>query len=415
MALSKVGLIDPAIDSVSIRYAANVTGNASVTRSLAVGYTDGRIPQANLDVKGNAYISGTTTLATQKVTSRLFIGDMTTSIPVSEGQQNWTQSHETSNRGGISLFSTHNSTGGTELVQAKGRSGAIGSFTIVQDDDTLGTLSWCGDDGTNMNSVGARITAAVDGTPGENDMPGRLTFQTTADGATSPTERARITSAGLVGIGTTAPHTNQKIHIYGGDSGAAGSTDLGMTIENSGDSQLQFLNPESAGYTSRINFGSVTNARDGMIAYTQSAKYMAFHAANAEKLRLNSTGLGIGTTSPATALDVNGTILASSNTYATAQGSITLDFSATQNFVLTFIADVTFANPSTEQVGQAGIFVITQGASGGPHTLSLGTDYETAGSGGITLSTGANDVDIIPYFVKASGAIMLGAVQKDFG
>ena len=36
---------------------ANVTGNVSVTRSLAVGYTDGRVPQANLDVKGNVYIS----------------------------------------------------------------------------------------------------------------------------------------------------------------------------------------------------------------------------------------------------------------------------------------------------------------------------------------------------------------------
>ena len=37
---------------------ANLTGNVSVTRSLAVGYTDGRVPQANLDVTGNAYISG---------------------------------------------------------------------------------------------------------------------------------------------------------------------------------------------------------------------------------------------------------------------------------------------------------------------------------------------------------------------
>ena len=37
---------------------ANLTGNVSVTRSLAVGYTDGRVPQANLDVTGNVYISG---------------------------------------------------------------------------------------------------------------------------------------------------------------------------------------------------------------------------------------------------------------------------------------------------------------------------------------------------------------------
>tara|TARA_R110002020_G_scaffold230371_2_gene441234 strand:+ start:26 stop:961 length:936 start_codon:yes stop_codon:yes gene_type:complete len=85
MALSRVGLVgydsvsnaqiaantiipedmeDRSITSVklaipqSLPYSANVTGNASVTRSLAVGYTDGRVPQANLDVKGNTHITG---------------------------------------------------------------------------------------------------------------------------------------------------------------------------------------------------------------------------------------------------------------------------------------------------------------------------------------------------------------------
>ena len=37
-------------------YGANVTGNASVARSVAVGYTDGRVPQANLEVTGNVFI-----------------------------------------------------------------------------------------------------------------------------------------------------------------------------------------------------------------------------------------------------------------------------------------------------------------------------------------------------------------------
>ena len=43
---------------LSFTYAANVTGYVSVTRSLVVGYTDGSVPQANLEVKGNAYVSG---------------------------------------------------------------------------------------------------------------------------------------------------------------------------------------------------------------------------------------------------------------------------------------------------------------------------------------------------------------------
>ena len=44
-------------------YTANIAGNAYVTRGFAVGYTDGRVPQANLDVKNNVYIGGATTIA----------------------------------------------------------------------------------------------------------------------------------------------------------------------------------------------------------------------------------------------------------------------------------------------------------------------------------------------------------------
>ena len=51
----------------------------------------------------------------------------------------------------------------------------------------------------------------------------------------------------------------------------------------------------------------------------------------------------------------------------------------------------------------------------GSRTLSLGTDYETAGGAGLTISTAANAVDVIPYFVKASGSIQLGAPQLAFG
>jgi hypothetical protein len=52
-----------------------------------------------------------------------------------------------------------------------------------------------------------KLQAFVDGTPGANDMPGRLTFSTTADGASSPTERMRINSGGTVGLNVngTAP------------------------------------------------------------------------------------------------------------------------------------------------------------------------------------------------------------------
>jgi len=92
---------------------------------------------------------------------------------------------------------------------------------------------------------------------------------------------------------------------------------------------------------------------------------------------------------------------------------VTIDFSANQNFVLTLTGNVTLANPSTESVGQAGVFVFIQDGTGG-RTLSLGTDYETPGGAGITLSTAANAIDVVPYFVKAAGSIQLGAPQLAF-
>jgi len=107
-------------------------------------------------------------------------------------------------------------------------------------------------------------------------------------------------------------------------------------------------------------------------------------------------------------------VLAATDTDTSNTGSVTIDFSAHQNFVLTLTGNVTLANPSTEAVGQAGVFVFVQDGTGS-RTLSLGTDYESPASGGITLSTAANAIDVVPYFVKASGSIQLGAPQLAFG
>jgi hypothetical protein len=88
---------------------------------------------------------------------------------------------------------------------AKSRATSIGSHVIVQDDDTIGNLRALADDGVNYDAVAASIEFAVDGTPGTNDMPGRIVFSTSADGADSPTQRMTIKNDGKVGIGITNP------------------------------------------------------------------------------------------------------------------------------------------------------------------------------------------------------------------
>jgi hypothetical protein len=92
---------------------------------------------------------------------------------------------------------------GPKFTLAKSRSGSNGGVTVVQNGDSLGSIQWSGADGTDIESVAAQITCNVDGTPGANDMPGRLVFSTTADGASSPTERMRISSAGQTYVVST--------------------------------------------------------------------------------------------------------------------------------------------------------------------------------------------------------------------
>ena len=110
---------------------------------------------------------------------------------------------------------------------------------------------------------------------------------------------------------------------------------------------------------------------------------------------------------------LTGAAVGSTQTNATTTGNVTLDFSTYQNFVLTLTGNVTLDNPTTETVGQSGFIVLIQDATGG-RTVSLGTDYETAGGAGLTLSSAASTTDIVPYIVAASGRILLGAPQLAF-
>ena len=90
-----------------------------------------------------------------------------------------------------------NSGGPPRFVLQKAR-GTGASPVVVQNNDDIGQILFSGWDGDTFTN-GAEIVAEVDGTPGDDQMPGRLIFKTNT-GGTANTERLRITSDGDVAI-----------------------------------------------------------------------------------------------------------------------------------------------------------------------------------------------------------------------
>jgi hypothetical protein len=186
----------------------------------------------------------------------------------------------------------------TEGVSILGTDGGAGLCLINGATSTLvdrnyGQLSFFGYDGTNYRN-GASISAFSDATTGTADMPGRLVFATTADGASSPTERMRITSAGLVGIGTATP--SSTLHVY----------------KSSGNNKLE-LESASLANTEQASFTVTGGARSqaygiykhsgitnpcGYVGLTcEDAAQNFLWADNSDQLRISTNAGHIGTTS----------------------------------------------------------------------------------------------------------------------
>jgi hypothetical protein len=174
---------------------------------------------------------------------------------------------------------------GPTLHFVKSRGSAIGSNNLVNNGDYLGAIAFAGKDGSSVPVNAASIVAQVDGIPGANDMPGRLTFSTTADGASSPTERMRIDSAGAVKIGGTNIELNANGSAdFAGTVNIAGTAYLGTAngvqlhsagyIATSRTSGTTFLTYQTGNSTATINFQANGNATfAGTVTANKSSFY----------------------------------------------------------------------------------------------------------------------------------------------
>jgi len=340
----------------------------------------------------------------------------------------------------------------------KSQSTTIGTQTIVTSNEVLGGIHFNGSDGTNYIPA-AQIYGVTDGTPGTNDMPGRLVFSTTADGASTPTERMRIDStgqttlsgnaiisvtdntnaalritqlgtgnallvedstnpdatpfvidnAGNVGIGSNAPA--YKLQVSGGSASASNFV-IGTEITSSAGT-FGFTN--SNGPAIQV-FGSATGNSGALIALTAGTERMRITSAGG--VSFGSSGTAYGTSgqvltsagnAPPTwtstaSININGTVGATTPAAGTFN-PLTLSATPSSNWGIDFAPStsspnyVTFAAAATYDIAAGSGLVVIHNNTNGDAALFLtygGVVVKIGGAASIVSGTGIlNEIGLV--------------------
>jgi hypothetical protein len=177
-----------------------VIGGTGASSSLSIKSTSGVGTSDFIDfLVGN---NGAVRAMRMFTTGQVSVGDTATAaasnIAINSGGTlpNF-QTHTTTTQQCMAYYQWSNDTLSAQFNFAKSRSGTVGTHTIVASGDDVGILLARGSDGTNFIQA-AGIRFQIDGTPGTNDMPGRIVFSTTLDGASGITNRWQIGNDGFL-------------------------------------------------------------------------------------------------------------------------------------------------------------------------------------------------------------------------
>jgi hypothetical protein len=205
---NRAALIDFVGDTTYTDYGFRVSRDnlGANTNSSLTHRGTGNLRLVSEDAGAIAFLTTNTERARIDSSGRLLMG---TSNSYSQGgfTPSFQQQGTSVNSSSIGAYRWSADAGSPNIGLAKSRGSAVGTNAIVLADDLLGSINFSGDDGINLSAAAARIGAVVDGTPGANDMPGRLVFSVTLDGAASPTEALRITNDRVVAYNQAAPAT----------------------------------------------------------------------------------------------------------------------------------------------------------------------------------------------------------------
>lgn len=149
----------------------------------------------------------------------------------------------------------------------------------------IGFLTFSGNEGSSF----AHIACHADADAGASDYPGRLEFHTTADGASSSTQRMRIRSDGHIGINHNGG-TNQQVYVsgatgvqtalYAQGNGAGNSYGVHGFATNS--ANIAYGVYGNVTVTSTFSSGgvlgySINNNTYGIVGYWSTSAYWSFY------------------------------------------------------------------------------------------------------------------------------------------
>lgn len=317
---------------------------------------------------------------------------------------------------GIARFSADSSS--AVIAFGKSRNTTNGDLgAVVENDDNLGTISFFADDGDALIRA-AQITSEVDGTPGNNDMPGRLVFSTTADGASSVTERLRINNAGNIIIGsgeasaTTTGNTLRAPNRTGTDVAGADliiAAGNGTGTGGSGYITLQTAVPGTTGTTANTMVDRLKIAENGFLTgrySTMGAGVVpseSFYMLASDYVPTSPNG-NVNTAQPIFGV---GLTLAANTTYAFEMVFTLFKVAGTTSHTISFLHDIGSGTISSINYSNVAQFVVNP--TTGVNAPDIMQYIQTAAA---TVVSGASTTAGVNYQARVNGVITIGTSGK---
>lgn len=213
----------------------SLTANAFIPDSSSVPTNGLYLPAANQI----GFATNSTKRAVIDSSGRLLIGSGATAITTNGSANVALQIQGTTNStAGLLTARFSNDTNGNNQYQLKSRAAAAGSFATVVTGDTIGSLIFAGDDGTDYTTAVASVIVAAEGTVSSGVIPGTVSIKTaTAAGSLATalvlnSSQQALVEAGTVSLPSPAYRVDPDTGVYRSGTNAVGIAGNGAQIAN---------------------------------------------------------------------------------------------------------------------------------------------------------------------------------------